>query len=126
MLILLVAYSISLGTAAARLIRDAKLIAWDEAPMLNSKCYELVDAAFRDIMGQVDPMLEKLPFGGKVVIFGGDMRKTLHVVKKGSRAMIVDSCINRSPFWPDVQCLKLTINMRATLLQGMALTCKYK
>ncbi len=95
-------HSINLGTAAARIIRDAKLLAWDEAPMMNSKSYELVNATLRDIMGQVDPALERIPFGGKVVVFGGDMRQTLPVVKKGSRAKIVDSCINKSLFWPDV------------------------
>ena len=86
--------------------------------MLNTKSYELVDATVQDIMGQVGPALEKLPFGGKVVVFGGDMRQVLPMVKTGSRAAIVDARINKSPFWPDVTCLKLTINKRAENLLG--------
>ena len=86
--------------------------------MLNSKCYELVDATLRDIMGEVNPALQDIPFGGKVLVFGGDLRQTLPVIKRGNRGAIVDSCINNSSFWPMVKCLKLTINKRAELLQG--------
>ncbi|KAL0031614.1 hypothetical protein WJX77_009949 [Trebouxia sp. C0004] len=53
--------SIKLGTAPARLIQQAALIAWDEAPMLNVRCYEAMDNTFRDIMGAVDPALKLLP-----------------------------------------------------------------
>ena len=86
--------------------------------MLNTKSYELVDATLQDIMGQAGLALEKLPFGGKLVVFGGDMRQVLPNVKKGSRAAIVDARINKSPFWPDVTCLKLTINKWAEILLG--------
>ena len=46
------------------------------------------------------------------------MRQVLPVVKLGSRAMIVDACINNSNFWPSVQRLGLTVNKQAELLQG--------
>lgn len=32
------------------------------------------------------------PFGGKCIIMGGDFRQILPVIKRGSRASIVDAC----------------------------------
>ncbi|KAL0413453.1 UNVERIFIED_CONTAM: ATP-dependent DNA helicase PIF6 [Sesamum radiatum] len=56
------------------LIERASAIIWNEAPMANRKAFETVDRIFRDILG-VD-----LPFGGKVMILGGDFRQVLPVV----------------------------------------------
>ena len=112
-------YSIKLGTAEARLIADAALIAWDEAVAMNRRCYEIVDNTFRDIMGATDPALQHVPFGGKTVVFGGDMRQIMPVVKQGSRASIVNACINRSSLWRHVQTMKLTENMRAVTTPGI-------
>lgn len=86
--------------------------------MMNSTCFELVDSLLRDIMGEVDPALQVVPFGGKVVVFGGDTCQVLPVVKRSSRAMIVDACINNITFWPSVQRLRPTVNKRAELLHG--------
>ena len=52
-------------SAAARLIRDARLILWDEAPAASKSMFLAVDACCRDLMG-VDR-----PSGGKVVLLGG-------------------------------------------------------
>ena len=45
--------------------------------MADKHVYETVDRTFRDIMKQVNPALEKIPFGGKIIIFGGDFRQIL-------------------------------------------------
>ena len=34
------------------------------------------------------------PFGGKIIVLGGDFRQILHVVKNGSRYGIVKATIN--------------------------------
>ncbi|XP_071727915.1 uncharacterized protein [Rutidosis leptorrhynchoides] len=39
----------------AELIRRAKLIIWDEAPMVNKMCVEALDWSFRDICRQINP-----------------------------------------------------------------------
>ena len=109
---------IKLGTAEARLIKEAKLIAWDEAPMLNRRCYEVVDNTLREIMGAEDPALQHVPFGGKVVVFGTDMRQIMPVIRQNSRASIVNACINISSIWQHVQVMKLTENMRAVNTAG--------
>ncbi|GKA05883.1 ATP-dependent DNA helicase PIF1-like protein [Tanacetum coccineum] len=68
----------------AKLIRMAKLIIWDEAPMTHKHCYEAFDRTLRDIC-QTDPTTpnDKV-FGGKVVLFGGDFRQILPVVTNGN------------------------------------------
>jgi hypothetical protein len=68
----------------AKLLQQASLIIWDEAFMTKRQAMEVLDYSMRDIMDCKD-----LPFGGKTVVFGGDFRQVLLVVRKGSRAQIV-------------------------------------
>lgn len=96
----------------ARKIRSAALIAWDEAPMMNRWAIEAVDRTLKDIMSRNDPTLQDTPFGGKVVVFGGDFRQTLPVVENGNRAQTTAASLSRSSIWPHVQSCPLTINMR--------------
>ena len=53
-----------------------------------------------------------MPFSGKTVVFGGDFRQVLPVVRKGSRAQIVDASMRRSYLWDWMRHLKLVRNMR--------------
>jgi len=52
------------------------------------------------------------PFGGKVMVLGGDFRQILSVVKKGTRYDVVKSTINSSHLWLSCRVLKLSQNMR--------------
>ena len=52
------------------------------------------------------------PFGGKVIVLGGDFRQILPVVRKGSRYDIVNSSINYSDLWQYCTVLRLSQNMR--------------
>ena len=57
--------------------------------------------------------LRNKPFGGKIVLFGGDFRQVLPVVGKGTRRQTVDACINRSArIWPPKRLFRLHANMR--------------
>jgi len=67
------------------LIAKAKLIIWDEASMMHIHCFEAVDRSFRDILKVVDGRNKHIPFGGKVVVFGGNFRQILPVIPKGTR-----------------------------------------
>ena len=80
--------------------------------MTHRHAFEAVDRTLRDLMKAVDLLLEEKPFGGKVVVFGGDFRQILPVVIKGSREDIVGSCLRRSILWTHVKLIKLKINMR--------------
>ncbi|KAG2598851.1 hypothetical protein PVAP13_5KG402021 [Panicum virgatum] len=90
------------------LLRTASLIVWDEVSMIKKQAVEALDNSMRNIMDRPD-----LPFGGKTVVFGGDFRQVLPVVKKGSRAQIVDASLRRSYLWDYMRHLKLVRNMRA-------------
>lgn len=53
-----------------------------------------------------------IPFGGKVVVFGGDFRQILPVIRKRSRHDIVSAAINSSLLWKNCKVFKLSTNMR--------------
>ena len=53
-----------------------------------------------------------MPFGGKVVVLGGDFRQILPVIPRGPRHDVVDASINSSHLWKHCRVLKLTKNMR--------------
>ncbi|XP_025813102.1 uncharacterized protein LOC112890427 [Panicum hallii] len=53
------------------------------------------------------------PFGGKVILFGGDVRQVLPMVPRGTRAQIIDATLLRSYIWKSVRRIRLTQNMRA-------------
>jgi hypothetical protein len=55
-----------------------------------------------------------LPFGGKVILLGGDFRQCLPVVKHANRVAIVQSSIKHSRLWSSFQKLKLERNMRTS------------
>jgi len=44
-----------------------------------------------------------LPFGGKVMVFGGDFRQVLPVVTRGTRAQITDATLQRSYLWDKIR-----------------------
>ncbi|KAL6580753.1 hypothetical protein OROMI_006676 [Orobanche minor] len=52
------------------------------------------------------------PFGGKIIVFGGDFRQILPVIPKGTRQDIVHATISSSPIWRHCKVLRLTKNMR--------------
>jgi hypothetical protein len=62
----------------ANLLCTASLIIWDEASMIKKQAVEALDNSLRDIMDRPD-----LSLGGKIVVFGGDFRQVLPVVRKG-------------------------------------------
>ena len=53
------------------------------------------------------------PFGGKVMVFGGDFRQVLPVVPKSTRAEIVNASLVKSYLWPLMEKIQFTRNMRA-------------
>ena len=110
--------NLPLQSEHAILISKASLILWDECPMMHRHAFEALDQSLRDIMGSIDPRNRKIPFGNKVIVFGGDFRQILPVVKKGTRNDIINASFNRSKIWKKIIKLKLTINMRVCRLTG--------
>ncbi|XP_042059616.1 uncharacterized protein LOC121804142 [Salvia splendens] len=114
------------GGALAELIVRAKLIIWDEAPMIHKHCIEAVDRTLRDIMRVCNEVNSNKPFGGKTVVFGGDFRQILPVVPKGSRQDVVNATINSSYLWKSCTVLRLTKNMRLLNVENVDEASKLK
>ena len=76
--------------------------------MIPKFALEAVDRMLRDVCNS------DVPFAGKVVLLGGDFRQTLPVVKRGTPAEVVESCLKRSHLWPLAQVFHLNQNMRTT------------
>nr|GME04508.1 ATP-dependent DNA helicase pif1-like [Ipomoea batatas] len=77
-------------SAEAALLRECKLIIWDEATMANRRNIENVETTLRDITN-----CDKI-FGGKVVVFGGDFRQTLPVIRSGSKRDFIEASLIKS------------------------------
>ncbi|XP_042010499.1 ATP-dependent DNA helicase pif1-like [Salvia splendens] len=114
------------GGALAELIVRAKLIIWDEAPMIHKYCIEVVDRTLRDIMRVCNELNSNKPFGGKTVVFGGDFRQILPVVPKGSRQDVVNATINSSYLWKSCTVLRLTKNIRLLNVENVDEASKLK
>jgi hypothetical protein len=104
--------NIKKGTMFAELIRCTSLIIWDEAFMTHRMTFEALDMTFRDLLQTNLPVNESFPFGGEIVVLGGDPRQILPVVEGGTRSQIVDAAIVNSPLRNSIHILKLTKNMR--------------
>ena len=94
-------------SGAAQLLRSARIIIWDEASMAKRQAIEALNRTMQDITGVIQP------FGGKIMVLGGDFRQVLPVVRRGTPAQIVDSSLRMSPLWSSIIKLRLTTNMRA-------------
>ncbi|CAG7906222.1 unnamed protein product, partial [Brassica rapa] len=96
------------GTDQANLVKESSLIIWDQASMMGKHCSEALDRSLSDIVGKH----ANQPFGGKVIVFGGDFRQVIHVINGAVRAEIVLASLNSSYLWEHCKLLKLTKNMR--------------
>ena len=96
------------GSDQANLVKASSLIIWDEAPMMSKHCFEALDKSLSDIVRKHDTQ----PFGGKVIVFGGDFRQVLPVINGAGRAEIVMASLNSSYLWTHCKVLKLSKNMR--------------
>ncbi|KAL3818277.1 hypothetical protein ACJIZ3_004182 [Penstemon smallii] len=98
---------ISKQSSLARMIIEARLIIWDEASMANRFSIESLDKLL------VDFCESRLPFGGKIVLFGGDFRQTLPIVLHGSREAMIGASFVSSSLWRKVIRFTLHENMRS-------------
>ncbi|XP_027941254.1 uncharacterized protein LOC114195057 [Vigna unguiculata] len=99
--------SISKQSDLVKLIKTTKAIIWDEAPMINRYVLEALNQTLKDILDS------DAPFGGKVIILGGDFRQVLPVVQKGTKAQMIFACIINSHLWSNTKILHLQQNMRS-------------
>jgi ATP-dependent DNA helicase PIF1 len=84
------------------LIRMAALTICDEAPMGNKAVMACMDETCCRVMQQ------DILFGGKVFVLLGDFRQTCPVIRRGSKAQVIDASIKSWPFWNDLKIYHLT------------------
>ena len=89
-------YNIAQGSLRTKLFMATNLIIWDEAPMVNTICFEAFDRTLRDIIKNVDDDNNGKPFRGEVVVLGNDFRQILPIINKRSRYDIIKSSIHYS------------------------------
>ncbi|CAK8536713.1 unnamed protein product [Lathyrus sativus] len=65
-------------------------------------------------------MNNNAPFGGKIMIMGGDFRQVLPVIEKGNRGQMISACTVRSRLWSTTNVLHLRQNMRSIHDQDFA------
>ena len=51
--------------------------------MTNKQCFEAFDRSLRDIISEINEKAIDIPFGGKVVVLGGDPKQILPVIENG-------------------------------------------
>ncbi|XP_049385851.1 uncharacterized protein LOC125849952 [Solanum stenotomum] len=100
--------NISKQSSLASLIRDARLIVWDEISMAKKKMVEAFELLLRDLM-ETNTL-----FGGKIVVFNGDFRQTLLIVRSGKKEDFIRESLLCSEIWNQLEKLQLSKNMRAT------------
>lgn len=87
-------------------IKNCQVIIWDECSMIPKEALEFVDKTLREVC-EIDS-----PFGGKLIIIGGDFRQILPVVKFGAKNEIIESCLKSSHLWHLFKKFSLKINIR--------------
>ncbi|XP_026416586.1 uncharacterized protein LOC113312026 [Papaver somniferum] len=107
-------YLSAIGQLNRDLIRKTSLIIWDEATMANRYAFEALDRTLRDVTKV------ELPFGGKILVLGGDFRQLLPIIERGTRAQAVSTCLTNAKFWKHVNVIHLKENMHSRLDPGFS------
>ncbi|XP_070171247.1 ATP-dependent DNA helicase pif1-like [Polyergus mexicanus] len=71
--------AIKIQSKKAQYLKETDIYIWDEAPMAPRYALEIMDRTLRDIMNN------DFPFGGKIVLLGGDFRQLLPIKRMPER-----------------------------------------
>ncbi|XP_045468086.1 uncharacterized protein LOC123676313 [Harmonia axyridis] len=96
--------SITVQSEEAGYLRNLQLIIWDEISMVNYHVINIVDELLRDICSNSEP------FGGKCILFGGDVKQLLPIAP--GRVQQVELFFTNSRVWNRFHVLNLVQNMR--------------
>jgi hypothetical protein len=87
------------------LIRQCKVICYDEVSMVGKEVAECLNRLLQDVMQSAEP------FGGKVIVFLGDFKQLLPVESGCKYPATVKDC----SWWPQTIVLRFTKNFRAAV-----------
>ncbi|KFM57469.1 ATP-dependent DNA helicase PIF1, partial [Stegodyphus mimosarum] len=83
----------SKNSSPSRMLRQCKLLVWDENTMSRKKTIEALNRTLQDLRDTTDIM------GGMVVLFAGDFRQTLPVIQRDE----IKVCLKSSSLWAKVE-----------------------
>ena len=72
------------------MLRKTKIFIVDEASCINKQQLKFIDTKLRILMGNDEP------FGGKVIVLGGDFRQTLPIIQNSGENEIIENTIKNS------------------------------
>lgn len=101
--------NISKQSNLAHVLRECKLIVWDESTMAHKGGFEALCRTLKDIRSN------NFIMGGVTVLLAGDFRQTLPVIPRGTRADEVNACLKSSYLWQVTRKVSLHKNMRVHL-----------
>ena len=99
--------NVSPASQRATLLRQAKLIIWDESVMSHRGNFEAVNEMLQNIRSNSEE-----PCGGVVFIGAGDFRQIPPVIVNGCKDDIIDASIKSSKLWKSFEQYSLTAPMR--------------
>ena len=99
--------NITKQSARGQLLKQTRLIVWDECAMAHKNNLEALDRSLQDLNNTSTLM------GGITVVLAGDFRQILPVIVRGTKADEINACLKKSYIWQSVRRLSLTKNMRA-------------
>ena len=103
--------SIKCNSQDAETLRKCKLIIIDESTMASCHALNAIDRLLKDVMSM--DREKGVPFGGKVILLGGDFRQCLAIVPHAMRPAIVENTLQQSKNWKHFKKLSLISNMRS-------------
>uniref|UniRef100_A0A914Q9G8 ATP-dependent DNA helicase n=1 Tax=Panagrolaimus davidi TaxID=227884 RepID=A0A914Q9G8_9BILA len=90
-----------------QMLKELDIIIWDEFPMAPKRALEVVDSKLKEIMGN------DIPFGGKILLSGGDFRQIAPIVENATRQETINTSVCCSNLWKQFEKFQLTENVRA-------------
>lgn len=106
---------ISSGTIKGNVLAATDVFFLDEAPMMPKYGIENMDDKLRELKKR-----KHIPFGGAVMVFGGDFRQCLPVQTRANSTELRDLSIKKSKLWKEFEVFKLSDNMRVNQKEGEA------
>lgn len=93
----------------ASLLKECKIIVWDESTLAHKLNFQVLDRTLRDIKNNDNIM------GGTLMILSGDFRQILPVIPRGTPGDEIEASLKSSFLWPMVKKYKLQENMRTRI-----------
>ena len=104
-----VPWSVTAASGRGQVLAQCGALIWDEVGTASAAALDAADACMQDLRQSDEP------FGGALVVLGGDLRQTLPVLEHADRAEIVAATVTQSRLWRSgaVTRFSLSRNMRA-------------